>query len=102
MSDDKPNLRDLMERLKEFAQSLGGEKTKGELVEGLVFPKISERSPIRWAVDPLRRNIDYQAVGRKSFLVDLGFQCNKCGLFSPNWDYVHSDEECTLHGVMES
>lgn len=103
MSDDKPDIKELMERMKEFVQSLGEGKSTSDPMEGLVFPKMSERSPIKWAIDPLRRNIDYQARGRKTFPVeDFGFHCPKCGFYDRNKDYIHSDEECTLHGVMES
>ena len=108
MGDDgKPKTaKETMEDLRKFAETAGislGQNNAAR--DSLIAKALEKRDPtpkFNWAV-PLRRNIDYQSIGRKTFLVDdMGFNCGKCGFWHENKKYVHSDAECAIFGVMES
>lgn len=84
--DEKPDFRTTAERILE-------EYLKNP-------PPVRQYNPF---TSPLRRGLDYSSVGRKTFLVDdLGFICEQCGFRHQDKNYVHSNEECTVHGVMDS
>lgn len=54
---------------------------------------------------PIRRNLDYQSVSRRTLVVDAfgpKHSCRDCGM---GWDddaHVHDDEECAVYRVHES
>lgn len=58
---------------------------------------------LRDLINPLRRNIDYHSIDRKTFLVEpLGFKCMKCGFRDSDKDYKHSSDECSVFEVLLS
>lgn len=49
---------------------------------------------------PLRRNMDYTSIARKTIMAGVtGFFCLKCGFTNDDSDYEHSEDECLLAGV---
>lgn len=85
--DEEPDFRTIAEKI---------------LGEYLKNPPSPQRNFNPFA-EPLRSRRDYSSAGRKTFLVDdLGFICEKCGFRHQDKDYLHTNEECTIYGVMDS
>lgn len=71
--------------------------TEKKIIEKLIT---SSRVKQNGGILPLRRNIDYTSIARKTIMAGrTGFFCLKCGFTNEDSDYEHSEDECLLAGV---